>query len=511
MARKQTSAVATRFFITAAVALWVPGEGTLGQNIELDALSRHYGGRTMRASSSDPNWRTGNDDARRIKPGESLTIADLEGPGIIRHIWFTINAEDPRYGRSLTLRMYWDGREEPAVEAPLGDFFAVGHGALRNVDSLPVAVSSEGRAYNCYWAMPFAERARITLTNDSERHRIKSAYWYVDYEQVPALPSDTVYFHAQYRQEFPAKLGQNYLILDAEGQGHYAGTVLAVYPRTMKWFGEGDDFFYIDGESEPSIRGTGTEDYFCDAWGFRELCRPYYGIVIFDGYEVGDRVSTYRWHIKDPVRFKRSLKVEIEHKGVMYDEEGKRVSGFEERADLFSSVAFWYQKEPAKRFTTLPPAEERVVPTTLIEMEAHRDSASLAPDKVKAEELPSSLFSDGRSLLAPFTGERSAITLPFTLPDRTQGIARLRLATSPESGTWLVALDGDTVVKSVDLYSPSLAAREVRIGVADLAPGEHELRFECQGRNPSSLGYQIGVDVLSIDEVTEYAMPTAAK
>ena len=196
---------------------------------------------------------------------------------------------------------------------------------------------------------------------------------------MPSLPADTAYFHAQYRQEFPAKLGQNYLLLDTEGRGQYVGTVLSVYTRTAGWFGEGDDFFFIDGEAEPSLRGTGTEDYFCDAWGFREFNRPYYGVVVQDGYELGDRVSVYRWHIKDPVRFNKSLKVEIEHKGGVDDENGKTVMGFGERADLFSSVAFWYQTGKAKRFATLPPADERVVPQTLVEFEDLTEKAKAEP------------------------------------------------------------------------------------------------------------------------------------
>jgi len=463
----------------------------------------------MRISSCDPDWRSGNEDARLLRRGTTLTIADMDGPGVIRHIWFTFNAKDPRFGRSLTLRMYWDNQDEPAVESPIGDFFAVGHGARRCVDSLPVSVSSEGRAFNCYWSMPFARHARITLSNDSKEYTAKSVYWYVDYEKVPELAPDTLYFHAQYRQEFPATPRRNYLILDAQGRGHYVGTVLSVYSRTASWFGEGDDFFYVDGESEPSLRGTGTEDYFCDAWGFREFNRPYYGVVQFDGHEVGDRVSVYRWHIKDPVRFTRSLKVEIEHKGTMYDDKGRRVSGFEERADLFSSVAFWYQAGKAKRFATLPAAEERVVPVTLVEVEGCQASAQASPAETRLEPYPSTMFSDRQELLARFTDENSRLMVPFVLADRTAGVARLRLGASSESGVWLPALDGKPVEQPVDLYSPDLAVREVRVGMVDLEAGEHTLTFECKGRNPASLGYSVGVDALSVDHVTPYAVKAA--
>jgi hypothetical protein len=479
-----------------------------GGSIDLDKLSRPHEGRTMRVSSADPDWRSGNEDYRPIKPGETLTMADVEGPGVIRHIWFTINALDPQYGRSVVLRMYWDGHDEPAVEAPLGDFFAVGHGVLRNVDSLPVAVTSEGRSYTCYWSMPFAKRARITLTNDSPTHRVRSLYWYIDYEQVPSLPPDTLYFHAQYRQEYPATPEQNYLILDTEGRGNYVGTVLSVYSRTRGWFGEGDDFFYIDGEAEPSLRGTGTEDYFCDAWGFREFNRPYFGVVLFEGYEFGDRVCAYRWHIPDPIRFSKSLKFEFEHAGVMFDDKGKRISGFHDRADLFSSVAFWYQDGKAKRFAELPPVAQRVVPATRVEMEGLLDSAKATPAETMLELGRSSLFSGGSQLVARFSEGNGRLTVPFVVAEDVQGIARLRLGTSSDSGTWSVALNEQSPFV-VDLYSPALAARELRLGAVDLKTGEHVLTFECRGGNPASSGYVLGVDVLNIEDVTPYAVPAA--
>jgi hypothetical protein len=483
-------------------------QGCAGTAAGTDELYRLQPGRGCRVSSSDPDWRNGNRDARPISPGETLTIAEIDGPGVIRHIWFTINAEDPRYGRSLTLRMYWDGQEAPAVESPIGDFFAVGHGAKRYLDSQPVAVTSEGRAYNCYWPMPFAKHARITLTNDSEKYKARSVYFYVDYEKVPDLPPDTAYFHAQYRQEFPTELGRNYLILDAEGRGHYVGTVQTVYSRTKGWYGEGDDFFFIDGEAEPSLRGTGTEDYFCDAWGFREFNRPYYGVVIFDGFEVGDRVSVYRWHIKDPVRFSKSLRVEIEHKGQMADDTGKNISGFHERADLFSSVAFWYQTGQAKRFATLPPADQRVVPQTAIEFEDLTATAKAEPPTT-ALDTGRGPFSGGRQLIARIDDPKTTLTLPFKLETRLQGVARLGLGTMPEGGQWNIALDGQPIAAaaSVDLYATSNGTREVRVGMVDLAAGEHILTFACKGHNPASRGYWLGVDVLAIDEISEYVVP----
>jgi hypothetical protein len=482
-----------------------------GPSAGLDELAQLGDGQTLRVSSSDPDWRSGNGDARSIPPGETLVVADLEGPGVIHHIWFTIGAQDFRYGRSLTLRMYWDGHDEPAVESPIGDFFAVGHGLKREVDSQPVSVTSAGRAYNCYWAMPFAKHARITLSNDSKQHAVGSAYYYVDYEKVRKLPANSAYFHAQYRQEYPARMGQNYRILEAEGRGHYVGTVLSVRLRTSGWFGEGDDFFFIDGAAEPTLRGTGTEDYFCDAWGFREFNRPYYGVVQHDGFEVGDRVSVYRWHIQDPVRFTKSLKVEIEHKGSIRNDKGETISSFMERPDLFSSVAYCYQTGKAKQFTTLPPADERVTPMTMVEFEDCKDAAKVSSGGTKPEAIPSSMMSGGKQLLTRFTDEKSTLTVPFKLAARAKGIAWLRLGAYFEGGIWSAALDGKVVCPSVDLYSHSLSVREVRIGKVELDAGEHTLRLECKGRNGNSRGYIIGLDCMYIEDITPYAVSTDAK
>ena len=162
--------------------------------------------------------------------------------------------------------------------------------------------------------MPFRKSARITVTNESDK-RCDAFYYYLDWQKYKSLPKDTAYFHAMYRQEYPCVMGRNYLIADLVGRGHYVGTVQSVQNMSSGWYGEGDDFFFIDGEAEPSLRGTGTEDYFCDGWGFRQHDGPFYGVPLWEGYAAGNRGSVYRFHIPDPVPFKKSLRVEIEHKG----------------------------------------------------------------------------------------------------------------------------------------------------------------------------------------------------
>ena len=173
---------------------------------------------TLRVSSSDPNWKNGNADSRPIAPGDTLTLAEISGPGRIAHFWCTIADREPFYSRLLTLRIYWDGEKEPSVECPIGDFFGMGNGVDQAFTSLPIRVSSNGRGRNCYWPMPFKKSARITVTNQGEQ-RCDAFYYYLDWQKLPALPKDSAYFHAMYRQEFPGVMGRNYLIADIEGRG----------------------------------------------------------------------------------------------------------------------------------------------------------------------------------------------------------------------------------------------------------------------------------------------------
>jgi hypothetical protein len=470
----------------------------------LTGLDQLRPGRSRRSSSADPNWQDGNGDARPIPPGQTLTIAELQGPGRIQHIWFTVASPDPYYGRSMTLRMYWDGREEPAVECPLGDFFAVGHGMQTPLNSMPVQISSEGRAYNCYWPMPFRESARITVSNDSLEYPVQALFWYVDWTELPDLSPDSAYFHAQYRQEFPCTPG-NYLIFEGKGRGHYVGTVLSVHANEASWFGEGDDFFYIDGEEEPSLRGTGTEDYFCDAWGFRHFNNPFYGVSVWEGYEADDRGTVYRWHIPDPVCFEQSLRVTIEHKGVTFHSNDEIRSYFEERPDHFSSVAYWYQVGEPLRFAEIPPAAERVVAHHLIEVETLIDEVLVdAPEFLQDQ--PIGNASGGRQLLyhpGPDV-ETPRIGVPFTVPESGEYAVRVNLARSWDYGVFRILLNDREVMTGVDLYHDTVIFEAEKLGRQVLEAGEQLLTFEYTQSNPSSrvrgtgeVGRYIGIDSIA--------------
>jgi len=476
----------TAFFASLVSAQISPGN-------PLDGLEKLRDYESMRSSSSDPNWQSGNWDARGIAPGETLTLGELDGPGIIQHIWFTIAHDATGYSRLLTLRMYWDGEKDPSVESPVGDFFVIGHGVDKPFWSIPVRVSSEGRARNCYWPMPFGKSARITVTNDSDV-QCGAFFWYIDWKKLPDLPRDTAYFHAMYRQEFPCVMGRNYLLADIRGRGHYVGTVQSVYHVSPGWYGEGDDFWFIDGEKEPRLRGTGTEDYFCNAWGFRQFDGPYYGVPLWEGFDTGCRGTAYRWHIADPVAFKRSLRVEIEHKGSQSFPDGSG-SGFIERDDLMSSVAFWYQTEPHKRWPAMPPGPDRLPfrDRVVVEGEAQLNVAIHGDIVTSVQDIGGA--SGGKQLFFNPTQDGAVLEVPFDLAEDVTGQLTLTLVHSWDYGRYAVKLDG-AEVGVWDLWSDNVVPTDYSLGFRTLKAGKHVLRFECRGKNANSKGWFLGFDAL---------------
>ncbi|HOE97363.1 MAG TPA: DUF2961 domain-containing protein [Candidatus Sumerlaeota bacterium] len=282
----------------------------------------------------------------------TTTLADIQGPGTIQHIWITV---DTKAYRDCVLRFYWDNEETPSVEAPLGDFFAVGHGLRYNLNSLPVAVNPNG-GFNCYWPMPFRERARITIENQ-RAEAIHSFFYQITYELAP-VPREAAYFHAQWRRKVVDLDYPEYTILDGvKGQGQYVGTFMALQQTADGWWGEGEIKFFIDGDSEyPTICGTGTEDYFGGAWGFGDtFSTPFLGYPLW-WKEPGavPRHALYRWHIPDPIRFKQDLRVTIQNLGGWPDR-----PVFLARFDDIASTAYWYQTEPHAPFPEFPSLYQR--------------------------------------------------------------------------------------------------------------------------------------------------------
>ncbi len=299
----------------------------------------------------------------RLAPGEIRELAGIDGPGAIQQIWMTPTG----HWRHLVLRIYWDGQEQPSVECPVGDFFACGWNRYAQVSSLAVCVNP-GSAFNCYWEMPFRRHCRITITNISEVEA--TLYYQINYT-LTDVPEDAAYFHAQFRRVNPLPFKSVYTILDGvQGQGHYAGVYMAWGVNNAGWWGEGEIKFFLDGDREfPTICGTGTEDYFCGSYnfdlgkengGYREFSTPYAGlpqVIRPDGlYQSQTRFGMYRWHIMDPVRFQRDLRITIQALGWRNGPRGER--RYLPLQDDIASVAFWYQTLPTAPFPILPGADD---------------------------------------------------------------------------------------------------------------------------------------------------------
>ena len=336
----------------------------------LQDIARMNDGKSGRCSSWEQNGR--NADSWQIKPGETRVLADLKGPGIIKHIWMT----QGNHYRECLLKITWDNAKSPSVLVPLGDFFCLGHGIVNSFQSLLFTASAgkhgenrfnEGCALNCYVPMPFRERAVVELVNQGKEDH--GQYFYVDYETAATLPADLGYFHAEFRRTNPfggwgheisvntpqsniANKGKlawdnNYVILDTKGRGHYIGCNLSVTNFQGTWWGEGDDMIWVDGYKwPPDLHGTGSEDYLNQAWGMQDNAFMRNGSSIYEHNTKGYQTS-YVFHIENAVRFRKSIKVTIEHG------HGNHL------ANEMSSVAYWYAEKPT-RIAAPPPVAKRM-------------------------------------------------------------------------------------------------------------------------------------------------------
>jgi Protein of unknown function (DUF2961) len=296
-----------------------------------------------------------------IKAHTTFTVAEIDGPGSIQHIWMTPTGK----WRFSIIRLYWDGETTPSVEVPVGDFFGMGWGQYASLQSLAVCVNP-GSAFNCYWPMPFRKKCKITMENIDEKDM--TLYYQVDYT-LTEVPPDAAYFHAQFRRVNPLPYKTDFVLVDnIKGKGQYVGTYLAWGVHNNGWWGEGEIKFFMDGDTKfPTINGTGTEDYFCGSYDFdtrkkneagveevryTEFSSPYTGlhqVIRGDGqYNVSQRFGLYRWHITDPIRFEKDLKVTIQALG--WRSEGRYLL----LQDDIASTVFWYQAEPHNPFPVLP-------------------------------------------------------------------------------------------------------------------------------------------------------------
>jgi len=481
----------------------------------LGDLATPHDGRSMRATSTrkigadgkpDPNGTpdpNSNSDNSNVAPGQRKILLDAKGPGVITHIWMTfLGPERQNWAKNgsanhqeMLLRMYWDGAEKPAVEAPVGDFYANAFGKRSSVVSLPVVVE-DADSYNCFWHMPFRKSARIEIVNQSEK-QISLLYYNIDWIKKDKIAKDTPYFYAQYRQEYPAEHGKDYVILDTQGKGHYVGTVLSVRTRSPSWFGEGDEKIYIDGEPKASIWGTGTEDYFLSAWGLKTTSTPFFGVPYFDQWGiVGGHTSAYRWHIADPIVFEKGIKVTFEHFGWISPDENPqfKTHSWNEREDDYSSVAFWYQTGTPTFTARAPHARERALPN-LDRIILAKDFAAEqyhGPGEVVVQDLD--FYPDGHLFYKPEQAQNAWVEIPFEVQKKEPKRLLLVMTRAPDYGQYQAYLNGVKVGGVIDLYSADVSTWEYHLLDFWPEPGKYTLRLECVGKAPVSSGHYLGIE-----------------
>jgi hypothetical protein len=485
----------------------------------LEDLARPQEGRSMRATSSmrvgevrrggeeklNPNAEPRGDldeasnwDNFRVAPGKTHVLLDAKGPGVITHIWITFLGPEPQdwakqgaaNHQEMLLRIYWDGNPRPAVEAPVGDFFANCFGERREVTSLPVIVE-DADSYNCFWRMPFRKSARIEIVNQSDK-AIALLYYNIDWIKKKSFPRDTPYFYAQYRQEYPAEHGKDYTVLETQGKGHYVGTVLAVRTRSPAWFGEGDEKIYIDGESKASIWGTGTEDYFLSAWGLKTTSTPYFGVPYFDQWGiVGGHTSAYRWHLNDPIVFNSGIKVTFEHFGWISPDENpqNKSTSWNEREDDYASVAFWYQTGEPTFTARAPHARERKLPNLDPIIAYARDFTGPefhGDGPITSQQLE--FYPGAQALYRPEGTNNAWLEIPFKIVKKEPFRLLLNTTKSYDFGRYQAYLNGVKVGEPFDLYSTKLGNEEIHLLDFWPEPGTYRLRLPASEKTSNLPG-----------------------
>jgi hypothetical protein len=473
-------------WLVGTAAAWAqgPGPSTLG------GLIFPRGGKVLHFSSTDP--KGGNDDSRPIAPGQTLTLVDYKGAGIVRRWWVTVAPRNNRQiQRQAIIRCYWDGETSPSVEVPLSDFFGMGFGEWKDYISLPLNMTSGG--YNCYWPMPFHHSARITVENRSPV-KIDALYYNIDVETHPTLPKDILYFHAQFRRSDPTVSGQPYTILDTTGSGQYVGTLLSMQKRRGGGFSflEGDEQVTVDGERTPSILGTGTEDYFSSGWYFDTgvYSAPYHGVTIKD--EAQGRISAYRWHIEDAIPFTKSIRFNIEH--------GTNNSV----AADYSSVAFYYQTHPHPPFPPLPadlmPHDVSPIPHVpgMIEGESLVGTAQATEGEVSVQDMSDFESGDwsGSSQLwwrPTQIGSRLTLSVPVSETKDYELVGYFTQAA--DYGDVQVSVNGQALAPIVRGYHDGvIPTGPVSFGRVALHAGSNSFVLEVVGKDAHSANYLVGLD-----------------
>ncbi len=496
-----------------------------------DAMALLAGPKTFAAARVSSFARDGGnlDTIRLPLGGGEVVLADLRGPGAVTHIWTTFRGG----GRDIILRFYWEGSSHPSIEAPIGDFFGVAMGVDAAINSFPVQASAEGRARNCWWHMPYNRSARITAENAVPAGRGGAGpldlYYYVDYQAFGKPTPDIHYLHARLIETDPAVRGKMVRLAEIEGRGHLVGLVMGQRARTPAWFGEGDDVIVVDGRL--SFAGTGTEDYFCDAWGFRTFSDLYHGVPVYEGRNIGDRLSAYRFHIADPIPFRKSLTFDIEHWPWFspWPNTGR---------DYFSGLAFWYQDAVHKAWPRLDkllsnepwdPAKGRWSVPGALEAEnlAVLESASRAAEPAGPQKpiqwntesrdalrsllrygpRPEPLFLmpnlSGDRMLAFDAGGDGFFSLGVPAAEEGLYDITVHYARAEDYGRVELSVNGrpagepfDAYFRSDGLSRPFWPPQPVTYADVPLRAGSNAFRFAVKDRNEASRGYRMGLDCL---------------
>jgi len=470
----------------------------------LDALVRPHAARIAHYSSHDTTG--GNADFRMIAPGQTLTLLDHRGAGIIRRLWVTIAPrDDHQLQRQLIVRCWWDDESTPSVEVPISDFFGVGFGEWRQYTSAPMNMTSGG--YDSYWPMPFHRHARLTVENRSSVP-VGAFYYNIDVETVDELPDSTLYFHAQFRRTNTVA-GQPVTLLDARGRGQYVGTVLSMQPSRGRrlWFLEGDERVFVDGASTPDVIGTGTEDYFSSGWYFDTgpYSSLYHGLTIKDS--LTGRISAYRWHIQDPIPFTRQLRFDIEHGGTN-DAPGTD----------YSSVAFWYQTHPHAPF---PPLPSNLLPDSTsrvlripgaIEAEsligaARVTGGAVQPQDMAAWETDSAAWSGGAQLWWTLASPGARLTLPLRVAAAGRYDLTAWFTRAADYGDIRLTVNGRALPSTMHGYAPDVSpSGPISFGPVALNAGTNDITIEIIGKDPRahgySNGYLVGIDAFRLTPVS---------
>lgn len=463
-----------------ALPMPVPAQTDPGSLSESLPRLKEY--RLRQISSGDTTG--GNNDFIAIPPGATVVIADVKGPAEIVSLWCTVASPDKQYLRRTLLRFSWDGEASPSVEVPLGDFFGTGFRYKHYIT--PFLGMSSGGFY-CNLPMPFNSSARVEVVNETGQE-INSFYYHIDIREYPRpLGPDVAYFHAMWRREPRTDPARSYTILDAEGRGHFVGLNMSMqsYNGDMQYL-EGDEYVYVDGEQQPSLAGTGTEDYFNSGWYFNtgEFAAPSHGLILKDDSLA--RIAAYRFHFADAIPFSSSLRFTIEH--------GDRNA---EIAD-YSSTAYWYQKEPHKPFPRMLPPGLRiplrvVVPNGVIEAESLTPSHTHLQWETEDMSAYGAEWSGMKQLRVHAVKPGDEFTLSIPVEEEMYDVS-VYCSRGPSLGTWSALHDGRPVA-SCTAYAPETAhGGKIALNGVKAEKGMLTIRFVAAPGDPKSRGNDIGLD-----------------